>query len=394
MNWHLFLDESGNFDAPDDEVVVAGILLREDAPGCAEDQLLRRFRQHLAHVPWPPHTAHLQHPVARVVWHAAARDGGAGWGAAPEKSRAAYDKAVEVLEESAPDALAEAQRQALLDEGHGSDSLGRIDWELMGRFENLLAEYDLEQGTDLLGQFESDAICDVREFRRGIMRAFAGESVGHDGEGGEPAPAYVTAVSESWRGDAEAKDSDRYLVLLEQLVERVEAVLKRLGGEHQVHLRPLGRHVKPDGGAQRPMRGEDLSGLIERVVRQRNEDEQEQNDASVSVVADGVAEWAYEMDSRLAAADFVANQLRRIASDFLSLEDFEENLALRVGVPARWRDAGVTTLAAGPTVAERLEQAMSEKKGADEFIESLKIFGRIQEEVMAPWTYEQAAEWL
>lgn len=60
--WQAFLDESGQFERPDDRVVLAAVLCRGGRPQAGLRQDLCTA---LPGVPWPPHAAHLAHPMYR-----------------------------------------------------------------------------------------------------------------------------------------------------------------------------------------------------------------------------------------------------------------------------------------------------------------------------------------
>lgn len=384
MKWKLYIDESGDFSEPDDEVVVAGVLVRDDADGWAGHELFNRLQDNLPHIPWPPHTAHIKHPAARVVWHAAARDGDAGWDPAPASSRSVYDRAVDYLLEEVPEELAEAQRQALVDQNHWEHSgLGRVDWHHLIHFENLLNAHDPE----IIAGLEREMERDLSAFRRELFEALP-ES---DRNEAKFVPAYITVGGETWRGDAENPDSDRYVTLLERMIERANDVLARNGGDHEVHLLPLARHIQPGDEGQRPLQTSDLEDLVTRIEERKAE----ASDSTMPVLKPAsVAKWTDKLDSRHAVADFVANQFRQIAEGTPSLETVELELSQRIGLPARSPSGKVTTLAAAPTAAEKLGEARKKSMSPAEFVEDLKIFKRIRGEVMAPWVYEQAAEWL
>jgi hypothetical protein len=59
IRWTLYIDESGDFAAPDDPVSVAGLLLRGEAPA----GLRAALEAAVPWYPWPLHASHLNQPA-------------------------------------------------------------------------------------------------------------------------------------------------------------------------------------------------------------------------------------------------------------------------------------------------------------------------------------------
>ncbi len=64
--WLLFIDESGNFADPDDDVVVGGWLVRAYDTDQLRAALRQRLDVSLPTIPFPPHAAHLDVAVSRA----------------------------------------------------------------------------------------------------------------------------------------------------------------------------------------------------------------------------------------------------------------------------------------------------------------------------------------
>lgn len=71
--WHLYVDETGRFDADDPNCAVVGLLVDH----ALHTQSLRRVRatweQLVPEVAWPPHSALLRQPLAWVAWQGRGR---------------------------------------------------------------------------------------------------------------------------------------------------------------------------------------------------------------------------------------------------------------------------------------------------------------------------------
>lgn len=69
--WHLFVDESGNFRDPGQDVTVAGLLVSDDQLVAAE-AVRHSLANLLPYLPWPLHAAHMNLPVwTALTWQQA-----------------------------------------------------------------------------------------------------------------------------------------------------------------------------------------------------------------------------------------------------------------------------------------------------------------------------------
>jgi hypothetical protein len=73
-HWHLYVDESGDFGLASDAACVAGVLARQSLAMPLEGAFSFVARHAWPHVPYPPHTCHLNIPFAHLVgWVRAGR---------------------------------------------------------------------------------------------------------------------------------------------------------------------------------------------------------------------------------------------------------------------------------------------------------------------------------
>lgn len=71
MTWLLFVDESGNFDDPEDAVLVGGWLVRHYDTFQLQEPLAKAMGHAVPYLLYPPHAADLNLPVAQVVGYLA-----------------------------------------------------------------------------------------------------------------------------------------------------------------------------------------------------------------------------------------------------------------------------------------------------------------------------------
>lgn len=276
-HWSLYVDESGKLEV-DDEVVVAGVLVRQDGPRL-ESALRGELRKVAPHVPWPPHAGLLWLPTMHALW----MDDGARRGHAPAPGF--VDLVLQTWRAACPAALDKALA-AVQRGGKPND--------------NTLKELDrhLEPST-------------VKELRRIIRQIGAGLLEIRSALGGTK-KVWLCMAAEATPGDAfpaAGEPGDRYLELLACLFQRVADVVARVGSDHNVQLHVLVRDVT-SGGKRRAL---DVSGLSELASRVAGRIRMEAK--------------VWEFDSRigpgLVIADQAANLARRPVNRDVPLEDLD-----------------------------------------------------------------------
>lgn len=211
QRWVLFVDESGRFDEPEDDPVVAGLLISTESRAMADDRALtERLRKGADWVPWPFHAWLLNRAVSHAVWAAAF----------PEKAHMAAERAARELREIAPRELESAVQLVRRSKEPTADQLHNLHRALVGKQEKRLRELDLL--TNRVRESISAAIRDLAADRN-MFLFVAGQSK----RGEAPTPGAV--------------GGDLYLEQLETLCERVEDALQEQGGLHLIELRVLDR---------------------------------------------------------------------------------------------------------------------------------------------------------
>jgi hypothetical protein len=222
-HWSLFVDESGRFERPEDDVAVAGLLMPTPAMELAAGRVWRELGTALPHVPPPPHRWLVEKPVAHLGWHALD-----GFAHVSAERRAAHHEAAALLERELPD-----EWRALL------ERLPRIDDEPPSRLVRRLG-----QRLDRLGP-AGPVRDEQREALAQVVRAIARLA--------EPLPGWPSAVIVAAGEEAlGAGAPDRYRSALAAAIERsVDAVLALAGpGDHQLSLHAMRRpasHLDEDG---------------------------------------------------------------------------------------------------------------------------------------------------
>lgn len=74
MDWHLYTDESGEFDTPDDWTIVAGTMVPSSTL-ISPSRGIRYLAEAAPHCPWPHHATHFRSPVLQAIWLAQADAG-------------------------------------------------------------------------------------------------------------------------------------------------------------------------------------------------------------------------------------------------------------------------------------------------------------------------------
>lgn len=344
---HLFIDESGDFDAATDTHVVAGLLLVGSPPGTNPAELRRTLRGLAPLLPWPLHARVYNHPVALGLaalargGHAAARD--------------ALDVSLARLAVAARDALAPAHG-ALLAEVDAAFAAGRDPRDAALR--------ELNRGLRLAAPDVHDELERLaRRVPAALRRVAAALGAGAD------QPCLAVAAARCAPGDA--GQGDPYLSLLAVLVERAARVLVLAELADELHVRPLGRDVlDPVLGRRAPLHVRHFGPLQERLRAAR---------IPLRVVPQPVARYDADVHPLLVLADFGANRLRRVLdAPEAPLATIERRVQDEVGAPARRRPPDRSNLAAAGAAWRRTQGTPAA---------SIDWTGACR------WAREQAEEW-
>ncbi|MGH7856057.1 MAG: hypothetical protein ACREQY_01915, partial [Candidatus Binatia bacterium] len=311
--WRLYLDEAGRFEDAEDEVVVAGLLIR-DLPTASPLVLRQALLDAAPGLPWPLHANLLNLPVFFALAARAAREGGHS---APSLLDPLAD---EVVRRLSP-AFAEEVEQVL-----SSLRVNRpVAWEHLKPLDEALRHLGPVTYRRLQGVARAAARA-VSSVIRALVEA----------SGGDRHSPHVLVVSagETVRGDA-SEETDpatdfgtrRYLTQLECLLERVVGLLSLRDGSHEVFVLVLGRDVIDQTlGARTALHLRHLGEVIRRVPSSPA--------GKVRLIPEGVARFDEAVGALPVLADFVANRARHILDKReLPLFDVEARLVSRLSAP-------------------------------------------------------------
>nr|MBP7127705.1 hypothetical protein [Myxococcota bacterium] len=347
--WRLFVDESGDAEDPEDDFIVASLLVRSEDSLAAAPVLRQALSEHASGLPWPLHAWVWKMEAAAAVAHWAHWEGVSREIVA--RAGGPLTRIVERLTTHAMPDDADWTRLALQLQRHGIEGAAQdwalrhleqlrpvlsgtarpLRWALLGRalLRDMFPEADavlrhmeagapeaLERVRENLSENRDPRWEDLQEIHRafhqapqevrkpfqrqvGRLRAAFRTCLGLLGDPSREERAYAVLAAESLAGDWRPPDGgDRYRSLLVALMERVVACLERLPGTHRVWLHVLTRHVE-DGrlGIPVPLHIEHLHDLVHRLHQTRAP-------STVRLVPAETPRWKDGIDPIYCLADF------------------------------------------------------------------------------------------
>ena len=369
MDWHLFVDESGDFDDRDSGVVVTGILTHRQMDGPARARLLRQLRNAAPFMPWPLHAWVLNRPVS-IALGMTAHEGSAGapTGAFSQPAKLGPDchRAAVLLSRARPDAWKAALAAFKADREPRYDDLSALDRALRR------ADRGLHRA---LGDRQ-------RHLKVLLSRALRDLA---DCEADEAAPSLMLlSSSEAQQGDAvvpKGNKGDRYLTLLKCLLSRTVAVVGRLDGTHRICLHVLTRFVQ-DEVLERPvpLHHRHVARICEEVTPEGQ---------SVRPISWEVPRYDRRVHPALILADLAANRSRLFLPRPIQLAHAEDGLRQTLQVPVRSGEPSRSHLAATGVAAGVAAGDVEVPQAAwDTPRELFPLYPQAR-----PWALEQALEW-
>jgi hypothetical protein len=216
---HLFIDESGDFSKPDGDVVVGGLLFRTDAGAELEQCMREGIGRIFTLVPYPPHTSHLNIPVAHAL--AALRSSAHDESPAALHVHRRVHPALRELEHCPEDVLGLARERD-------------VPWEKLQAADAWLRQRSNRGAHASLTWLLTERFRKLTSLLRQLAERFDGVVVAAFDTGRAPMP-----------------EQGRYLRSLEALLERVYQLIAVPAGDARVEVRILGRSLETASG-QRP----------------------------------------------------------------------------------------------------------------------------------------------
>lgn len=324
--WTLYVDESGSFTEVEDDVVVCGLLVRDDIPGLSIAEVRQSLESAVPGFPWPWH-ASLINNASWVAFVLGERQLSASH---PDADIRWLAEAVRRVNDGFADRFGDrylAIRTRLASDGEA----GQIKLNELADFEGLLRE---------AYPAELEAIRAHSQRARAAVKQFANALAIRAASTGDATAALLLFSSETVRGDARSEPESvlgdrRYFRLLEVLVDRAAATLARRGGAHELSLDVSERRL--------------IDPLFRRPAKQLTQHVDRELSAlrakwrhSVRIVARAVTPFDRHIGMRFVVADFAANRGRRaLRRGAVPLKDTETDvethlaLAVRSGTPPR-----------------------------------------------------------
>jgi hypothetical protein len=362
-HWSLFVDESGDFDDPEDDVVVAGLLLSEERHPRLARRLRRALDEAVPEVPWPIHARLTRQPVMFALWP--------------------YRRAAEDLEAVHP-LVAAAIAAGRAEAGEALErALEALRQERAPAHEDLLA---LDRALARRAPAAHGYLLRRASATRAALARVAAWLAPEETSALAPAALFFPA-GETIRGDAIPRDAsgDRYLTVLEALFQRVADALLALGGSHQVNVCPLSRRVsiRDVPGARRDpfLRPEHIAGAMARVTSP--ERRLARGEAWVRLNPGPVPHFDESVHPALVIADFLSNLAYGMIPRHWPLARLLERLRDRVLLPVETRPGLPNPAASGR--ARALLDSVRGGRGEDP--------GSLDEPGVRPWAREQALLW-
>jgi hypothetical protein len=214
--YQLFIDESGDFSKRDGEVVVGGLLFRTDDAAELEQRMRAGIARAFTLVPYPPHTSHLNIPVAHAL--AALRAGVHEETPATHHVHRRIAPALRELEQCPHDVLALARER-------------EVPWEKLQAADEWLRNRSRRGAHAYLTWLLLERFRKLTRLLRECGERFHG-----------------VAVATFDTGRASVPEEGRYLRGLEALLERVYQLVAAPGVEVCVAVQVLGRGLEQVSG--------------------------------------------------------------------------------------------------------------------------------------------------
>jgi hypothetical protein len=355
--WVLFVDESGQFERPDDPVAVAGVLWTEGVRGSGAADMKRALLRAVPGLPWPLHASLLNQSAYVAL---------ASERTMRERPSSLDEVGITVAVRQAVSVLLEYDRHLV------NAELTALSWrptvDVLRPLSAILREHTplvherlrhhANQGWAAVGR---------------LLAALAAQNT----DRAYPDVALVTA-SETELGDAieEGSTGDRYLAVLEPLLERTARLLERRDGAHELVLRASRRDVFDSRLATRgALAPPHLAALAREASTSR-----------VRVVVGGVERFDVHVDPGYVLADFAANHARRtLLVPTRPVRLAEQKLADRLVVSVRSGTTALSHLAASGA-SRALINAAADLQDRPERVLPATLPRR-------RWACEQAWEW-
>ncbi len=323
--WDIYVDESGNFAKPTDDVICAGLLVHRRRCAFTKARIRSTLESTTPELPWPFHAAHFDIPFFIGLAALHQRD--------TERVKKTFSKNILAALPALEAFIAnDAAMMALFVQY----SIGSMPTPTQLRqADRQFEKHDIVSHRAFLNRSRNISRVINRTLRilheEHLPGAVNGTHVFVAGETHCGAAYVLPYGARAW--------TSRYNVLLASLVKRVSQALERMPGEHVVDATVLERDARDAAtGIVTPMRREQ----VEAVARSAS--------CAVTVRVREVPAYRDGMDPALVLADFIAYTARPLLRKNTTLSETEHAIHKRVGLPVSSGDPARSHLAAEPAL--------------------------------------------
>lgn len=365
--WWLYVDESGNFAEETDQVVVAGLLLKDQATAAGQATLKTRLLGAAPHVPWPLHASQIKIPTMHALWAIEA-----GPKHCSTKLLSVSSAAIDVLTKPETDALTSVRADLSARRTPRWNELRRLETTLSGTAPSIHA---------VLTDVARDVQTEIRHTVTTLARLWLEED-----------NARVVCCSEPLPGDASppTNQGDRYLSLLETMAERLLDFMCWTGGKHVVNLRVLRRNVRDSTlGVETPLHVRHLQSMV-RTLADSNRLGAVGRAHQVTLNPFDVPRYDETVHPGLVVADLIANHLRKAIYPGGDLRNLSMRAQRLIAFPLLFGAPAVPTIAATGAPRRRVSEARRKGKVNNGNGDA----GALEDPRLYLWAREQALRWI
>ncbi len=277
LRWTLFVDESGNFNKPSAHVLVAGVCIPARIDAGFSVAFKHYVQKEAPLVPWPPHRTYMQRPSMYVLWYDARPDA----------------NLTDALTQALKDAHTLFSARAADAQSRAAEALksgAEPKWDDVKSLDRVFKEHQ-PNGYEAVNRYAEDTNAAVASVLRTLLQERLNLTPNDE------AQPFAVFSSETMLGDAASAD-DRYLQLLECLLERLADEFIRRGGEHTVDLNVASRHIL-----------DPTTGNIGPLSRTRLGQLSQSGNKNVRLLPNKIWKYDANVDAGLVVADAISNYL-------------------------------------------------------------------------------------
>lgn len=365
--WWLYVDESGNFAKTTDHVVVAGLLIKEQATAAGQATLKVTLHGAAPHVPWPLHASRIKIPIMHALW-------------ARQKGPKHCSTQLAATSASALETLTEYEEARLRRVETAFIKRRQPRWNDLTELDTTLARVAPHIYVTL-----SDIAAEVLANIRHVLRTLAQHWLKND-------EALVVCCSEPLPGEAAPPSGigDRYLIMLETMLERLRDFAGWGGGEHTINVRVLRRDVRdPALGMATSLHVRHLQQIV-RNLTSSNQVSRHDSVDRVSLKPIDTPSFDEAAHPGFILADLIANLLRRAMFNSGNLVRVNMGAKRMIAFPLLCGIASMPTIVATGALRRCVARARSTGSATNWNGQAALL----NDDGLCLWAREQAVRWI